>query len=294
MKCNNITYLSCKSRLVKILPALLGALGGIFISAGLAQAGPKVVASIKPLHSLVAAVMEGVGEAALIVDGAASPHNFSLKPSKARKIESAEVIFWFGPRLEAFLQKPIKTLGAGARVVVLSEALDGAESHPWLDPHLAKAMVAKIEPALAGADPANALAYAANAQALAERLDALRHEVAEILSPVRTKPFLVFHDAYRAFTRAFGLNAVGAITTGHHVRPGAARIAKIRARIKELGRVCIFSEPQFKPNLVAVIVEGTAARTGVLDPLGAALKPGPDLYFTLIRNLARSIENCLT
>ena len=279
--------------MVKVLPALVCALAGFVVSASPVLAELNVVASIKPVHSLVAAVMEGVGEASLIVDGAASPHSFALKPSKARDLERADIIFWVGPRLEAFLQKPIETLGVHAEVIALAEPRDGPEAHIWLDPRLAGAMAAKIGQALTQADPANAKAYAANAEALAARLDALRHEVAGILAPVRTKPFIVFHDAYRAFTQAFGLNAVGAITVSPEVSPGAARIAEIRAQLGDLGATCVFAEPQFKPRLVSVIVEGTRAKSGVADPLGAALKPGPELYFSLIRELARAIRDCL-
>jgi ABC-type Zn uptake system ZnuABC Zn-binding protein ZnuA len=53
-----------------------------------ASAEVKVVASIKPVHSLVAAVMEGVGEPGLIMEGAGSPHNYALKPSQAQMLES--------------------------------------------------------------------------------------------------------------------------------------------------------------------------------------------------------------
>lgn len=87
-----------------------------------AQAEPSVVASLKPIHSLVAAVMHGVGEPALIVDGAGSPHTYALKPSQARMLESADIVFWVGHELEAFLEKPLETVGANAKSVELMDA----------------------------------------------------------------------------------------------------------------------------------------------------------------------------
>ena len=82
------------------------------LSSAQSLAEPQVVASIKPVHSLVAAVMEGVGTPDLIVGGAASPHAYALKPSQAKSLEEADLIFWIGPELESFLEKPIETIGA--------------------------------------------------------------------------------------------------------------------------------------------------------------------------------------
>ena len=290
-----------------------------------ADAAGRVVASIKPVHSLVSAVMAGVGEPHLIVRGAASPHAFSLRPSDAVALESARVIFLVGERLESFLAGPIAVLGGDARVVALSEAPGlirkpfrkggmfethaggdrrsggrGAHAHGrfdmhvWLDPVNAEVMVHAIAEALSEADPGNTAAYAANARGLSGRLDALAAEVAADLAPVRDRPFIVFHDAYRYFEDRFGLTAAGAIALGPERLPSARRVAALRARVRELGATCVFAEPQFEPRLVRVVTEGTPARIGVVDPLGAAVANGPELYFTLIRNMAVSFKRCLT
>ena len=95
-----------------------------------ATAAPDVVVSIKPIHSLVAAIMRGVGEPQLIVEGAASPHTYNLRPSNARKLEKADVVFWVGPGLEAFLEKPLEALATKATVVELEDA-KGLEKLPF-------------------------------------------------------------------------------------------------------------------------------------------------------------------
>ena len=100
------------------------------ITSSNAMAAPNVVVSIKPIHSLVAAVMAGVGEPTLIVDGGASPHTYNLKPSNARAIESADVVFWVGDGLEKFLEKPLQSLGGKATVVELDDA-KGLEKLPF-------------------------------------------------------------------------------------------------------------------------------------------------------------------
>ena len=320
------------------------------LSAGgsLAQADVKVVTSIKPVHSLVSAVMAGVGEPSLLVKGAGSPHTYALKPSQAQLLQDAELVFWMSHDLEAFLENSIESIATNAKSVPLMEAHGltklafreggafdshdhddnddhgheehdehkhdehghedhddhdehkhdehahhGEDPHVWLDPVNAKAMVHEIEEALVEADPSNAAAYEANAEALMSRLDDLVAEIDAELEPVKGRGYVVFHDAYQYFEARFGVSAVGSITVSPEVLPGAERVAELQDKVRDLGATCVFSEPQFEPKLVATVTENTNAGTGVLDPLGASIKDGPDLYFTLIRNMAKSLKNCL-
>ncbi|MDR6818600.1 zinc transport system substrate-binding protein [Neorhizobium sp. 2083] len=308
-------------------------------SAGTGSAAPDVVVSIKPIHSLVASIMKGVGEPKLIVDGAASPHTFSLKPSNAAAIEGADVIFWVGPGIEAFLEKPLDALAASATVIELGDAPGleklpfresgafeahdhgheaeeghghdhaaeahadhdddhhnhgGFDTHLWLDPMNAKAMAEEIEKTLVSADPANAAAYQANGAALMKDLDALDAELQATVASVRNRPFIVFHDAYQYFEHRYGVSVAGSITVSPETMPGAERIGQIHKKVKELGATCVFAEPQFEPKLVAVVTEGTPARSATLDPEAATLKSGPGLYFELMRGLANSMKTCLS
>lgn len=302
-----------------------------------------VVVSIKPLHSIVSAVMQGVGEPKLIVQGAGSEHVYSLKPSDAEAIEHAKVIFWAGPSMETFLDKPIDTLGEGAKVIALGDAEGltrlkfreggpfeahdhGHEGHDhghddkkhdhaaeaseaghdhdhghgeydlhfWLDPQNGKVLATDIAKTLGASDPEHTAQYEKNARDYGEKIDALTREIASELEPVKDKPFIVFHDAYQYFENRFGVKAAGSITVSPEKAPGAARIKEIHDKIKSLGATCVFSEPQFEPKLVKTVIDGTEARTGILDPLGAELKDGPDLYPQLIRNLADSLKTCLS
>ncbi len=168
------------------------------------------------------------------------------------------------------------------------------DPHVWLDPVNAKALVHEIEEALVEADPANAAQYEANADALTARLDALISEVETEVAGLGDQGFIVFHDGYHYFEDRFGLKAAGSITVSPEVMPGAERISELRATVQNAGVACVFSEPQFEPRLVATITEGTSAKSGVLDPLGAELENGPDLYFQLIGNMATSFKECLS
>lgn len=298
-------------------PPLLAALA--LIVPPTAAAAPKVVATVKPLHSLVAGVMAGVGEPGLIVQGGGSPHNHVLKPSEARLLAEAQVVFWVGASLETFIEKPLASLGSTARIVEVTRlpgvvrlsgrqggtwdghdddggdrhGSAGLDSHLWLDPANARAIARGAAAVLGEADPANRARYAANADGLGARIDALDRELTATLEPVRGVPFVVFHDAYQYFEKRYGLRAVGSITVSPERPAGARRVAAVRERIRSVGARCVFSEPQFPPGLLGALTEGTDARTGTLDPLGASLPAGPECWFALMRSLGASLASCL-
>ena len=170
------------------------------------------------------------------------------------------------------------------------EMVDG---HVWLDPRNAIVLSAAIAETLASLDPENAVTYRARHDAQAKRLKALDQEIAAQLSAVQSRPFIVFHDAYQYFEARYGLAGVGSVTVSPDVAPGAKRVREIHARIAERGAVCVFAEPQFRPSILDAIMQGTAAKTAVLDPVGASLVPGPDLYPALLHGLADSMADCL-
>jgi zinc transport system substrate-binding protein len=167
------------------------------------------------------------------------------------------------------------------------------DPHAWLSPDNAAVWLDVIAAELSAADPDNAGAYFANAAAAKEELETLSAEVNATLDPVRGARFVVFHDAYQYFETAFDVPAAGAISISDARDPSPARIAEIQGRVAEQGIDCVLAEPQFDPGIVATVMEGTRASTAVLDPLGSDLDPGPDLYPTLLRNLATSLAGCL-
>ncbi len=167
------------------------------------------------------------------------------------------------------------------------------DPHAWLSPENASTWLNVIAAQLSAADPDNAGAYFANAAAARSEMETLIAEVSAILDPVRGGNFIVFHDAYQYFETDFDFPASGAISLGDATDPSPARIAEIQERIREEGVDCVLAEPQFNPNIVTTVLDGTEAKTGVIDPLGAELEPGAALYPQLIRNMATTLANCL-
>lgn len=285
-----------------------------------AAAQPKIVTSFPMLQSLAAAISGTAPES--IVRGGGSPHTYSMRPSDARALEQADLVIWIGEDYEGFLERPIKALGARARVLELSEAPgvttlknreggvwegDGhahghshghkhgaVDGHMFLDPRNAAAFGRAIAATLSEIDAPNADRYRANAQTLALKLEALDADLAATLRPLAGKPFIVFHDSLQYLEKRYGLTPAGSITVSPERRPSAQRLQRLRDRIARSNTICVFAEPQFDQALVRTVVEGTRARTGTLDYVGAEVPPGPEHYFTVMRGLAKDLSSCLS
>jgi zinc transport system substrate-binding protein len=291
----------------------------LFFSFSVFAADNKVIASIKPLHSLVAAVMEGSNaQPMLLVDGKASPHTYSLKPSQVGALQKADIVFIIGDNFELFLQKTLSTLPKHVTRVALDkeaqlifypirqnkdfephedghdEKQDGSRDlHYWLLTDNAKVMVMEIARQLAIVYPSKREIYFANARRINDRLEQAHIDLDQRMLKLNNKHFIVFHDAFQYFENDYRLKASGSITLHAGEMPGAKHISELRKKIKTLGAVCVFREPSFDGKVVDGLLAGTGAKGGVLDPEGVLLAPGPELYFQLLEGIAKGLEDCL-
>ena len=335
-----------------------------------AHADIKVVASIKPIHSLASYLMNGVTKPDLIVDGYASPHGFAMKPSHAKMLQNADLIFWVGEDLENFLEKPLGSIAKKAEKIELMQVKglqilkfrernifddhddhghddhgkkddhddhdhdshakkddhddhghddhgkkedhddhdhdshakkDGHDDHEghahgefdphiWLDPINAKVILFEMSKHLIENDPQNEKIYRENLSKGYKEIDKLTKDVSSELS--NSVASIVFHDAYQYFEKRFSVNILGAFTVNTDVMPGAEQLAEIREVIEHDKVACVFSEPQFNPDIIKAVAKDMNIKTGVVDPLGATLHPGKDLYFSLIKNMSASFKGC--
>ena len=307
---------------IKKLPLILIILSLIsFITP--VNADVKVVTSIKPLHSLASYLMDGVGKPDLIVDGYASPHGFSMKPSHAKMLQNADLIFWVGEGMENFLEKPLNSIAKKAEKIELMEIKglqvlkfrernifdehdhddhddhakkeddhdnhnhdDHAkkeehddhddheghnhgeyDAHIWLDPINAKVILFEMSKHLIELDAKNESVYRDNLSKAYNEIDKLTKDVtAELDQSVAS---IVFHDAYQYFEKRFNVNILGAFTVNTDVMPGAEQLAEIREIIEHDKVSCVFSEPQFNPDIIKAVAKDMNIKTGVIDPLGA-------------------------
>jgi len=167
------------------------------------------------------------------------------------------------------------------------------DPHGWLDPENAKVWLGLIAENLSKVDPENALIYMQNAQDAETRIDAMSAKIEVQMQDVKEKPYMSLHDAFQYFDRRFGPHFAGSISLGDAAAPSPARVANAQHELVENNVVCIFKEPQQNERLVSVVTEGTEVKLGTLDPLGAKLTPGPDLYYGVLQGLADSFSNCL-
>ena len=164
------------------------------------------------------------------------------------------------------------------------------DPHIWLDPANAKVIVKKITNQLSKIDKDNSSTYKANSKKVLKDLDNLIKQIKNEIN--KDASFVVFHDAYQYFEKRFGINVIGALTVNPDVMPGAEQLAEIREVIEHEKAKCIFSEPQFNPNIINSIASDTGVKTGVLDPLGANIDKGKNMYFDLIKDMSNSLKDC--
>lgn len=283
----------------KILSAL------IFI--GLTNLGyaapPKVVVSIQPVQALVAGVMQGVGVPKLLLAPYESAHHFALTPSEAEAISQSDMFIWVGPQMEIMLEKASKSLAGNSRVITLMDEpklkilnLENGSKDPhlWLDPENAKQIVLIAASALSGLDPENAGIYDKNAKQLILDLDALNAKLIKELEPLKGKTYIVYHDAFQYFEKAYGLNRSLPIVkdTEHTVR--ASQRELINQAVKSQQIQCVFGEPNHGEKVVKNIAQDLKLHVGYLNPMGSddALSPSSP-YFDMMEELASSLTACL-
>ena len=311
--------------------SIIFGLAPLFLSFS-ANADIKVVTTIKPLHSLISSVMEGVGEPSLIIEGTNNPHTFVFKPSHAQMLEEADVVFWVGEDLEAFMEKPLKSLAGDAKKIAFMELgtieilkfreenifddhddhddHDGHDDeHEGHDDHDHHGHAHGEFDAHIWLDPMNAKEMVHKIAHELGDLDPTNKETYEANAVKTLKSldklieevnnslpkdisYIVFHDAYQYFEKRFGVSSAGALTLNPDVLPGAKQIADIKNLIIDKGIKCIFSEPQYNPKIIETLASDMSISTGILDPLGAYLEKGNGMYEELIREISNSIIKC--
>jgi len=312
------------SRLLVLFVAFLGS----FTALG-AQADVRVLTSIKPLQQIAAAVQDGVGTPDVLLPPGASPHHYALRPSDVRRVGEADLLYWIGPDMENFLPR---VLGSRSKTTVAVQSLPGLtlrhfgqdshshegdhdghdhdaahghdehdhdhrpgslDAHLWLSSANARVIAAKMAADLAQVDPAHAARYQANLTAFTERLNGLDQRLQARVAGVAGKPYFVFHEAFDYFEAAYGLNHTGVFSVASEVQPGAQHVAAMRARLQDVGKTCVFSEPPMRPRLAETLTAGLPVRLAELDALGGTDPVDAHGYERLLENLGNGLAGCL-
>ena len=312
------------SRLLVLFVAFLGSCTALN-----AQADVRVLTSIKPLQQIAAAVQDGVGTPDVLLPPGASPHHYALRPSDVRRVGEADLLYWIGPDMENFLPR---VLGSRSKTTVAVQSLPGLtlrhfgqdshshegdhdghdhdaahghdehdhdhrpgslDAHLWLSSANARVIAAKMAADLAQVDPAHAARYQANLTAFTERLNGLDQRIQARVAGVAGKPYFVFHEAFDYFEAAYGLNHTGVFSVASEVQPGAQHVAAMRARLQDVGKTCVFSEPPMRPRLAETLTAGLPVRLAELDALGGTDPVDAHGYERLLENLGNGLAGCL-
>lgn len=288
-----------------------------------------VVASIKPLGFIAAAISEGITPVEVLLPDGASEHDYALRPSDVKRIKNADLVIWIGPEMEAFLTKPAAALPAGKNLeiaalpAVKSQLIRGGEDedeheeghasdksedqdsshthhhhgeynmHLWMSPKIAQESAVAIHGKLLELMPESKAKLDANLQQFEAALAETDKHIGAQLAPVRNKGYFVFHDAYSYFEKHYGLSPAGHFTVNPEIQPGAQRLHQIRTQLVEQKAVCVFAEPQFRPAVIDAVSRGTSVRKGTLDPLGMGISLTKDSYVKFLSQLSSQYASCL-
>lgn len=292
--------------------------------------GPRVVADIAPIHSLVSMVMDGVGQPQLLVPQNISPHHYSMRPSEAEALQEAQLVVYVGHDMSPWLEPVLETLAASASALDLSKVdnimqlayregpifdghdeeghddhdeeghddhahhdHDGVDPHVWLDPMNAKLWLYAIASELTRIDPKNADRYDENARSSSRTITLAMAQAEGHLASGKDNGFLVYHDAYQYFEKRFNRVAVGSISLGDASKPSAKRLSELKALFGAQGISCVLTEPQYSSKIVDSVFGGFKPTIGVVDPIGIDLELGTTLYPELLENIALSIAQCV-
>lgn len=285
----------------------------------------NVVASLKPVGFIAAAIADGVTPVDVLLPDGASEHDYSLRPSDAKRLKNADLIVWVGPEMEAFMAKSAAELPAqknlamvnidGVKPLLISGGEDEDEHtaekseeqeadahhhhhgefnmHLWLSPEIARKTAVAIHGKLLELMPQDKAKLDANLQQFEVALADTDKRVSAQLAPVRNKGYFVFHDAYTYFEKQYGLSPTGHFTVNPEIQPGAQRLHQIRTQLVEQKAVCVFAEPQFRPAVIDAVARGTQVRKGTLDPLGTDISLAKDSYVKFLSQLSSQYESCL-
>ena len=289
-----------------------------------AQSIPNVVVSIKPIHSIVSALMEGTSRPQLLLESSDSAHTFHLKPSQLSLLSNADLVITIGDSFETGLKKTLGNIKDSSRVIV-SEINDlnlydfrnvdideinkdekdkhtdheeheehaGLDLHLWLDIVNMQKTAQYISEKLIIIDPNNSNIYEANLIKIHSRLNKLKLELQQQLAPVRSEKFAIFSDTLQYFEKSFEFQKPVIITPYHGARLSIHRTLEARKKMKDLKIKCLLYGPENTSKKMNVLSEGLPIKALRIDILGAKLNAGSEQYFNLMKELSSQLVKCL-
>ncbi len=269
-------------------------------------ASPNIVVSIKPIHSIVSALTQGVSTPTLLLSGNQSAHHAHLKPSQISLLEQADLVVIVHPDFEEGLAKSIRNIQADKVLTVdQSEDEQGHEHehehehagsvnhHSWLNIEDMQDFTQALSQRLIKIDAKNKAIYLANLDALKLKLDELQNTTQQQLSNYTNQPLMTYNNAFEHFIENYKLKSVGRVSHQHEGEISIFKVLKAKESIKEHKVNCLLLTTDATQKRINTIVEGLSINSTKVDIMGFDLKPGADNYPQLIQNIVNKVEQCL-
>ena len=291
---------------------LVGLIFFISINTVSAQSATNVVVSIRPIHSIVSALMYGVSEPRLLLDSNESAHTFHLKPSQLKLLSNADLLITIGDSFESGLSKVIRNIDQNYRLN-LSEIKElqiydfrdhneiehdehdehDKDLHLWLDVGNVQIIAEKIKQKLIEINPSNKEKYNTNYLELKSKLNQLEEKIQFQLEPIKSTPFAIYADILQYFEKNFDLNKPVIIAPYHGARLSINRVIKAKNKMKNQKTRCLIYGSENTSKQINVLTEGLDIKAHSVDILGVKLEPGSEQYFDLMKEISNQLASCL-
>ncbi|KGQ61615.1 zinc ABC transporter substrate-binding protein [Gallibacterium anatis 7990] len=279
-------------------------------------ANADILTSVRPLGFIASSIADGVTKTQILIPAGASPHDYNMKPSDAKRVRDAEFVLWIGKDIDAFLEKSIAQRDATSVLTISKlagiESLLGETSahdhdhdhhhstneleqdwHVWFSPKISEQVAEQLAQQLTQLYPQHQAKIATNLETFKQQLTTTNQQITQQLAEFKDQGFYVFHDAYRYFENAYGLQQTGYFTINPLIAPGAKKLAKIKEEINEHKVKCLFAEPQFTPKVLQTLQQSTNVKIGQLDPMGEKIALGKGSYSAFLQQIAEDFSDCL-
>ena len=287
------------------------------IKSVVAQSTLDVVVSIKPIHSIVTILMDGIATPKLLLNSSDSAHTFHLKPSQIRMLSKSDLVITISDDFETGLRKALKNVkkdshfkvsslnqlnilkSRGEEIYEVNEEEEGNHAdhtndlHLWLDVDNMQLISQHISNLLIELDPANEAKYSENFHKVNSELNKLKIELQHQLEPFLSTQFAIFADTLQYFENSLNLKRPVIITPYHGARLSINRTLEAKKIIKDLNISCLIYGSEIRPNQVNVLSEGLTLKAFKIDILGAVYPSGSDQYFNLMKRIANQLSSCL-
>lgn len=266
---------------------------------------PTVLASIKPLQLIAAAIAGDHADVELLLPVAVSPHLYQLKPSDRQRLATADQVIWLGPAMERFLAKPIALIDPARVVMLLADSENegvhhhredehhhGDDPHIWINPIEAIGIAHKITKSLVKLAPQHQQAYQKNWRVFQARMQQIDKDISAKFNKTNLNPYMVLHDAYNHFENRYGIKRAAALSLSPDRKPGAKHLWKIKKQIDAGDIACVFREPQYQPAILKTLLRDTQLKILLLDPMATNTTISKKGYETFIKKFAKTFLQC--